>query len=45
MVVMCSHGQRAMTAASILHRTGNTAVRVLQVTTQDWAAATGRVLA
>jgi hydroxyacylglutathione hydrolase len=45
MVVMCGHGQRAMTAASILQRTGNRAVRVLVDSAQDWAAATGRALA
>jgi glyoxylase-like metal-dependent hydrolase (beta-lactamase superfamily II)/rhodanese-related sulfurtransferase len=43
--VMCGHGQRAMTAASILQRTGNRAVRVLQDSAQDWATATGRALA
>jgi rhodanese-related sulfurtransferase/glyoxylase-like metal-dependent hydrolase (beta-lactamase superfamily II) len=43
--VMCGHGQRAMTAASILQRTGKRAVRVLQDSAQDWAAATGRALA
>jgi hydroxyacylglutathione hydrolase len=45
MVVMCSHGQRAMTAASILQRTGNRAVRVLEDSAQDWATTTGRALA
>jgi hydroxyacylglutathione hydrolase len=45
MVVMCGHGQRAMTAASILQRTGNRAVRVLVDSAQDWATATGRALA
>jgi hydroxyacylglutathione hydrolase len=43
--VMCGHGQRAMTAASILQRGGKRAVRVLQDSAQDWAAATGRTLA
>ena len=43
--VMCGHGQRAMTAASILQRSGNRAVRVLQDSAQDWAIATGRTLA
>jgi hydroxyacylglutathione hydrolase len=45
MVVMCGHGQRAMTAASILQRTGNRAVQVLQDSAQDWATTTGRALA
>jgi hydroxyacylglutathione hydrolase len=45
MVVMCGHGQRAMTAASILQRTGNRAVQVLVDSAQDWATATGRALA
>jgi hydroxyacylglutathione hydrolase len=43
--VMCGHGQRAMTAASILQRTGKRRVRVLQDTAEDWVAATGRALA
>jgi rhodanese-related sulfurtransferase len=45
MVVMCGHGQRAMTAASILQRTGSREVRVLVDSAQDWATATGRALA
>jgi glyoxylase-like metal-dependent hydrolase (beta-lactamase superfamily II)/rhodanese-related sulfurtransferase len=45
MAVMCGHGQRAMTAASILQRTGNRAVRVLVDSAEDWATATGRALA
>jgi hydroxyacylglutathione hydrolase len=45
MAVMCGHGQRAMTAASILQRTGNRALRVLVDSAQDWATATGRALA
>jgi hydroxyacylglutathione hydrolase len=45
LAVMCGHGQRAMTAASILQRGGQRAVRVLQDSAQDWAAATGRALA
>jgi hydroxyacylglutathione hydrolase len=45
MVVMCGHGQRAMTAASILERTGNRAVQVFVDSAQDWATATGRALA
>jgi glyoxylase-like metal-dependent hydrolase (beta-lactamase superfamily II)/rhodanese-related sulfurtransferase len=45
MAVMCGHGQRAMTAASILQRTGNRGVRVLVDSAEDWATATGRALA
>jgi hydroxyacylglutathione hydrolase len=45
MAVMCGHGQRAMTAASILQRTGNRAVKVLIDSAEDWATATGRALA
>jgi hydroxyacylglutathione hydrolase len=45
MVVMCGHGERAMTAASILERAGHTAVQVLEGGAQDWATATGRPLA
>jgi rhodanese-related sulfurtransferase len=45
LAVMCGHGQRAITAASILQRTGKRPVRVLQDTAEDWAAATGRALA
>jgi hydroxyacylglutathione hydrolase len=41
---MCGHGQRAMTAASILQRTDR-AVQVLMDGAQDWATATGRALA
>jgi len=43
--VMCGHGQRAMTAASILQRSGHRGMRVLQDSAQDWASATGRNLA
>lgn len=45
MVVMCGHGERAMTAASMLERAGNTDVQVLEGGTGDWATATGRSLA
>ncbi|GGL40848.1 MBL fold metallo-hydrolase [Planomonospora parontospora] len=44
-VVMCGHGERAMTAASLLARTGYRTVRVLEGGPDDWAAATGRTLA
>lgn len=44
-VVMCGHGERAMTAASVLRRGGHTDVRVLAGGVADWAAATGMPLA
>lgn len=44
-VVMCGHGERAMTAASLLQRAGHTAVQVLEGGAEDWAEATGRSLA
>jgi hydroxyacylglutathione hydrolase len=43
-VVMCEHGERAMTAASLLERHGHRDVAVLAGGPQDWAAATGRSL-
>ncbi len=43
-VVMCGHGERAMTAATLLQRAGHTAVSVLQGGAQDWAKATGNAL-
>jgi rhodanese-related sulfurtransferase len=45
LVVMCAHGERAMTAASILRRAGHVGVEVLEGGVGDWAAATGRPLA
>jgi hydroxyacylglutathione hydrolase len=42
--VMCSHGQRAMTAASLLARAGHTDLRVARGSPQDWRRATGRAL-
>jgi rhodanese-related sulfurtransferase len=36
-VVMCGHGERAMTAASLLERAGATAVAVLAGGPEDWA--------
>jgi glyoxylase-like metal-dependent hydrolase (beta-lactamase superfamily II)/rhodanese-related sulfurtransferase len=42
--VMCSHGQRAMTAASLLARAGHTDLRVARGGPQDWCRATGRAL-
>lgn len=43
-VVMCGHGERAMTAASILERAGRTDLTVLSGGPGDWAKATGREL-
>jgi glyoxylase-like metal-dependent hydrolase (beta-lactamase superfamily II)/rhodanese-related sulfurtransferase len=42
--VMCGHGERAATAASLLERAGRTEVSVLIGGAADWAAATGRAL-
>ncbi len=42
--VMCGHGERAATAASLLERAGNTTVRVVLGGPADWAAAAGRSL-
>jgi glyoxylase-like metal-dependent hydrolase (beta-lactamase superfamily II)/rhodanese-related sulfurtransferase len=43
-VVMCGHGERAMTAASLLQRAGRRGLAVLVGGAPDWAAATGRPL-
>jgi rhodanese-related sulfurtransferase len=43
-VVMCGHGERAMTAASLLQRAGRRGLAVLDGGAPDWAAATGRPL-
>ena len=43
--MMCGHGERAMTAASILIAHGRDDVSVLAGGPDDWAAATGRALA
>lgn len=43
-VVMCGHGERAMTAASLLARTGSSNLAVLTGGADDWAKATGRRL-
>ena len=44
-LVMCGHGERAATAASVLERAGVTGVAILPRGPQDWAdAATGRAL-
>jgi hydroxyacylglutathione hydrolase len=41
LVTMCGHGERAMTAASLLARTGRTDLAVLDGGPGDWAAAIG----
>jgi rhodanese-related sulfurtransferase len=43
-VVMCGHGERAMTAASLLERAGRRDVAVLVGGPEDWARASGRTL-
>ena len=43
--VMCGHGERAMTAASLLARTGHDDLRVVHGGPQDWQRATGQALA
>jgi rhodanese-related sulfurtransferase len=43
-VVMCGHGERAMTAASLLERAGHRGLAVLAGGAEDWAAVTGRPL-
>jgi hydroxyacylglutathione hydrolase len=44
-IMMCGHGERAMTAASILTALGRTDVSVLAGGPEDWETATGRALA
>ena len=43
-VVMCGHGERAMSAASVLARAGRHELAVLAGGPESWAAATGRPL-
>jgi glyoxylase-like metal-dependent hydrolase (beta-lactamase superfamily II)/rhodanese-related sulfurtransferase len=43
-VVMCGHGERAMTAASVLAARGHAGLSVLTGGPQEWAAATGAPL-
>ena len=43
-VVMCGHGERAMSAASLLARAGHHNLAVLDGGPEGWAAATGRTL-
>jgi hydroxyacylglutathione hydrolase len=42
--VMCGHGERAATAASVLERAGHHEVSVLAGGAHDWAKVTGRAL-
>jgi hydroxyacylglutathione hydrolase len=42
--LMCGHGERAMTAASVLERAGHGDVRVLAGGPSDWSRATGQPL-
>jgi glyoxylase-like metal-dependent hydrolase (beta-lactamase superfamily II) len=42
--VMCGHGERAATAASVLEASGHTDVAVFQGGPDDWSAATGTEL-
>jgi hydroxyacylglutathione hydrolase len=44
MVVMCGHGERALTAATLLERAGRRELAVLVGGAEDWAKATGRML-
>lgn len=44
MILMCGHGERAMTAATLLRRAGRRDVRVVVGGPDDWAEATGRRL-
>jgi hydroxyacylglutathione hydrolase len=43
--VMCGHGERAMTAASLLARAGQKDLRVAQGGPKEWQRATGQALA
>lgn len=42
--VLCGHGERAMTAASLLARAGRTDVAVVLGGPEDWSASTGQRL-
>ena len=42
--VMCGHGERAMTAASLLAHAGHHDLRVARGGPQDWQRATGQAL-
>jgi glyoxylase-like metal-dependent hydrolase (beta-lactamase superfamily II)/rhodanese-related sulfurtransferase len=43
--VMCGHGERAATGASLLERAGHTELSILAGSAPDWAKITGRALA
>jgi hydroxyacylglutathione hydrolase len=43
--VMCGHGERAMTAASLLARAGHKDLRVALGGPKEWQRATGQALA
>jgi len=45
LTLMCGHGERAMTGASVLERGGRRDLVVLRGGAQDWSRATGRQLA
>ena len=45
LTVMCGHGERAMTAASLLERRGRDDVTVVSGGPEGWSARTGRALA
>jgi hydroxyacylglutathione hydrolase len=45
LVVMCGHGERAMTGASVLEQTGHRDLAVLVGGPTEWAATSGRLLA
>ena len=44
LAIMCGHGQRAMTAASVLERAGRRDITVVSSGASDWATTTGRPL-
>lgn len=44
LVVMCGHGERAMSAASLLARAGRRDITVLEGGPEDWAEKTGNAL-
>jgi glyoxylase-like metal-dependent hydrolase (beta-lactamase superfamily II)/rhodanese-related sulfurtransferase len=44
LAVMCGHGERAMTGASLLERAGRDDLAVVRGGPEDWAASTGQAL-